>query len=160
MTKVYSIDSVTDKLNYHRQQNKKIVFTSGCFDILHRGHIVYLDFCKQQGDIVIVALNSDSSVKAYKGSDRPINNQQDRAVVLASLQSVDYIVIFNEPNPAEILRKTKPDIYIKGMDWKSKKIIEKEIVRSYGGKVMYAPLVEGKSSTNVVEKIKSLNEKP
>jgi D-beta-D-heptose 7-phosphate kinase/D-beta-D-heptose 1-phosphate adenosyltransferase len=156
MGKVRTIESLLPELNWHRSQNRKVVFTNGCFDVLHRGHIEYLKFCKKQGDIVVVGLNSDNSVRIIKGEGRPINNQYDRAEVLASLEFVDYIVIFDEPDPLELIKKVKPNILIKGKDWEKKGAVGSEFVTSYGGKVLFAPLVEGQSSTKTIEKIKSL----
>jgi len=154
--KVCTIDSLIKKLAEHRKQNAVIVFTNGCFDVVHRGHIEFLRFCKLQGDIVIVGLNSDSSVKAIKGADRPINNQYDRAAVLAALETVDYITVFDEPDPLNLIKKVKPDILVKGQDWAQKGIVGREVVESYSGKVVLAPLIEGKSSSATIEKIKSL----
>jgi len=154
--KVRSIDSLVTELTWHRRQKESIVFTNGCFDVVHRGHIEFLKFCKSQGDIVIVGLNSDSSVKAIKGPHRPINNQYDRAAVLAALETVDYITVFDEPDPLNLIKKVKPDTLVKGQDWAQKNVIGREFVESYGGKVVLAPLVEGKSSSATIEKIKSL----
>jgi len=157
--KVRSIDSLVDELTWHRRQKETIVFTNGCFDVVHRGHIEFLKFCKSQGDIVVMGLNSDSSVKAIKGSDRPINNQYDRAVVLAALETVDYITVFDEPDPLNLIKKVKPDILVKGQDWAEKGVIGQEFIESYGGKVVLAPLVEGKSSSATIKKMKSLEGK-
>jgi D-beta-D-heptose 7-phosphate kinase/D-beta-D-heptose 1-phosphate adenosyltransferase len=155
-SKIKSIDQLISQLNWHRSHNHKIVFTNGCFDVLHRGHIEFLGFCKSQGDIVVLALNSDESVKIIKGADRPINNQLDRAAVLSALESVDYIVIFDEPDPLGTIKRVKPDVLVKGQDWADKGVIGREFVESIGGKVVLAPLVEGKSSTSTIEKMKSL----
>ena len=154
--KVQPVDSLIEELTWHRSQKETTVFTNGCFDVVHRGHIEYLKFCKLQGDIVVVGLNSDSSVRSIKGPERPINNQYDRAAVLAALESVDYVVIFDEPTPINLIKKVKPDILVKGEDWAEKGIVGHEFVESYGGKVLLAPLVEGMSSTATIEKIKSL----
>lgn len=157
--KVRTIDSLSDELNWHRSQNETIVFTNGCFDVLHIGHIEYLKFCKAHGDVVVVGLNSDKSVKMIKGQGRPINNQYDRAAVLAALQTVDYIIIFDEADPLNLIKQIRPDILIKGKDWEQKGIVGAEFVKLYGGKVLLAPLVEGKSTTVTIEKMKSLSEK-
>ncbi len=154
--KVRSIDSLAEEFNYHRRQKAVIVFTNGCFDVVHRGHIEFLKFCKSQGDIVVVGLNSDRSVGTIKGSGRPINNQYDRAAVLAAMETVDYITVFDEPEPLNLIKKVKPDVLVKGEDWEHKGVVGREFVESYGGKVVLAPLVEGKSSTTIIEKIKSL----
>jgi len=157
--KVLSINTLIDELDRQRRQKKTIVFTNGCFDVLHRGHIEYLDFCRQQGDIVVVGMNSDNSVKIIKGAERPINNQDDRAVVLTALEMVDYICIFEEPDPLNLIKKVKPDVLVKGEDWAEKGVVGREFVESHGGKVVLARLVEGHSSTSTIEKMKSLNAK-
>jgi D-beta-D-heptose 7-phosphate kinase/D-beta-D-heptose 1-phosphate adenosyltransferase len=157
--KLRTIDSLVDELNWHRRQNATIVFTNGCFDVVHRGHVEFLKFCKSQGDIVVVGLNSDSSVKVIKGPDRPINNQYDRAAVLAALETVDYVILFDESDPLSLIKRVKPDILVKGQDWAQKGVVGRDFVESYGGRVVLAPLVEGKSSTATIEKIKSLERK-
>lgn len=157
--KILDLESLVKELGYHRQQGKKIVFTNGCFDVIHRGHIEYLRFCKNQGDILVVGLNSDSSVKRVKGPERPVNNQHDRAAVLAAMEFVDYIAYFDEPDPLNIIKQVSPDILVKGKDWEHKGVVGREFVESKGGKVVLADLVEGKSSTNIIEKIKKLWEK-
>ncbi len=154
--KVRSLKSLVPELELYRRQNKTIVFTNGCFDVLHRGHVEYLEFCKRHGDVVVVGLNSDSSVKIIKGPDRPINNQDDRAAVLAALEAVDYVAIFEEPDPLNIVMAVKPDILVKGEDWAKKGVIGREFVEARGGRVILAPLVAGKSTTETLEKIESL----
>ncbi len=156
--KVRSIDALVTELDWHRRQNDRIVFTNGCFDVVHRGHIELLKFCRSQGDIVVVGLNSDSSVKTVKGPERPINNQLDRAAVLAAMETVDYITIFNEPAPLALIKKAKPDVLVKGQDWADKGVVGADFVESLGGKVVLAPIVKGKSSTRIIEKAKSLAE--
>lgn len=158
--KVRTIELLTDELSWHRRRGEKVVFTNGCFDVIHTGHIEFLKFCKSQGDIVVVGLNSDSSVKAIKGSERPINNQNDRITVLAALEMVDYIIIFEEPDPLNLIKKIKPDILVKGRDWEQKGVIGREFVESYGGKVVLAPIIEGKSSSATINKMKPLQTKP
>ena len=157
--KVLTTDSLLTELNWHRAQRETIVFTNGCFDVVHIGHIEFLKFCRSQGSIVVVGLNSDSSVKTIKGPDRPINNQYDRAAVLAAMETVDYITIFDEPDPLELIKKIRPDVLVKGRDWAEKGVVGREFVESYGAKVALAPLVEGKSSTSVIHKIKELGKK-
>ncbi len=154
--KIRPIESLVEELTWHRRQKETIVFTNGCFDVMHRGHIEFLKFCKSHGDIVVVGLNSDNSVKTIKGPDRPINNQYDRAAVLAALETVDYITVFDETDPLDLIKKVKPDVLVKGQDWAQKGIIGREFVESYNGKVVLAPLVEGKSSTDTIAKIRSL----
>jgi len=158
-SKARSIDSLVQELDRHRKQKKTVVFTNGCFDVLHSGHIELLKFCKSQGDILVVGLNSDRSVKVIKGPDRPINNQDDRAAVLAALEMVDYITFFDEPDPLNLIKKVKPDVLVKGQDWTEKGVVGREFVESYGGKVVLSPLVEGKSSTATIEKMKALERK-
>ncbi|HOK65672.1 MAG TPA: D-glycero-beta-D-manno-heptose 1-phosphate adenylyltransferase [Anaerohalosphaeraceae bacterium] len=143
------------ELQLRRRQKETIVFTNGCFDVLHRGHIEYLNFCRQQGDVVVVGLNSDASVRALKGPDRPINNQHDRAAVLAALESVDYVVFFDDLDPLRLIQQIRPDVLVKGADWAQKGVVGREFVESYGGVVKLAPLVEGKSSTNIIQQIRS-----
>ncbi|MHC4293398.1 MAG: D-glycero-beta-D-manno-heptose 1-phosphate adenylyltransferase [Planctomycetota bacterium] len=154
--KIRPVESLINELNWHRKQVEKIVFTNGCFDVVHRGHIEFLNFCKQQGDVLVVGLNSDSSVKTIKGPERPINNQHDRASVLAAMESVDYITVFEESEPLSLIQSVKPDILVKGQDWQEKGVVGREFVESYGGKVVLAPLVEGKSSTSIIENLKKL----
>ena len=141
------------KIEHHRSKGRKIIFTNGCFDILHRGHVDYLQFCKYQGGIVVVGLNSDSSVRAIKGPDRPVVSELDRAAVLAALASVNYVAIFEEQTPIEIIRQVRPDILVKGADWENKIVAGKDFVESYGGKVMFAPLVEGYSSSTIFDRL-------
>ena len=155
--KILSADELISHLEYHRQQKETLVFTNGCFDVLHRGHIEYLKFCKQQGDIVVVGLNSDSSVRQLKGPDRPINNQHDRCAVLAALESVDYICVFDEPDPLRLIEQVCPDVLVKGADWADKGVVGRQFVEARGGRVELAPLVDGKSSTDTIEKMKNLN---
>ena len=152
-------DSLGRAVRSLQADGKSVVFTNGCFDVLHIGHIDFLKFCKEQGDIVVLGLNSDTSVRQIKGPKRPINNQHDRASVLAALETVDYIVIFDEPDPLKMIELVKPDILVKGADWEKKGVIGREFVESCGGKVVLAPLVDGKSSTDTIEKIQSLNDK-
>jgi len=157
--KVRSIDLLLDELTRHRRGKKTIVFTNGCFDVIHRGHIEFLEFCKSQGDILVLGLNSDISVKIIKGPERPIYNEHDRSVVLAALEMVDYITFFDEPDPLNLIKKVKPDVLVKGEDWAEKGVVGREFVESCGGRVVLAPLVEGKSSTATIEKMRALEAK-
>jgi len=160
-TKLRSLEALLEELHWRRSRGQTIVFTNGCFDVIHRGHIEYLRFCKAQGDVVVVGLNSDSSVRALKGPQRPINGQHDRAAVLAGLETVDFVTIFEEPSVLNLVEKVKPDILIKGADWGGKEcVVGHDFVESYGGKVMLAPLVQGKSSTATIEKIKAMQADP
>ena len=136
-----------------KKQNKKIVTTNGVFDILHIGHIRYLKEAKKLGDILIVAINSDNSVKKIKDPKRPLNNENDRAEALASLECVDYVAIFNENDPTKILEKIKPNVHAKGGDYKIEQIIEKETVEKNNGKIVLIPKVKGYSTTDLIKKI-------
>ena len=136
--------------------DRKIVFTNGCFDLIHRGHIEYLNNAKKLGDILIIGLNSDESVRRLKGIDRPLNYQQDRAVVLDNLKSVDYVCIFDEDTPYELIKIIQPDILVKGGDWAVQDIIGSDIVLALGRKVKSLKFVEGKSTTDIIEKIRNL----
>lgn len=133
---------------------RNLVFTNGCFDILHKGHVSCLSRAKDLGEILIVGLNSDDSVKKLKGDNRPVNTWHDRAFVLAGLESVDYIVFFNESTPMETLELLKPDIHAKGGDYKPEDMPEKKIIDSYGGRIEILSFVEGHSTTNIIEKQK------
>ena len=136
-----------------KNQGRKIVFTNGCFDLLHVGHVRYLQKAKKLGDVLIVGLNTDHSVKLIKGKNRPIISQKERAEVLASLGCVDYVVLFNEPDPLKIIKAIQPDILVKGADWDKNQIVGREIVEKAGGKVVRISLVPGASSTKIIEKI-------
>lgn len=136
-----------------KKAGKRIVFTNGCFDIIHVGHVRYLKEARHLGDVLIVGLNSDASVRKIKGSNRPIVPQGERAEVLSSLRDVDYVVVFNEPDPYHTIAAVKPDILVKGGDWHIENIIGRDIVESYGGKVCTIPFIEGASSTNIIESI-------
>jgi D-beta-D-heptose 7-phosphate kinase/D-beta-D-heptose 1-phosphate adenosyltransferase len=154
--KILPVDFLLHEIERHRRNKKTIVFTNGCFDVLHRGHLEYLRFCRRHGDVVILGLNSDKSVRMIKGPGRPINNQEDRAALLAAMEMVDYVTLFDEPSVLNLVKKVRPDVLIKGEDWAIKGVVGREFVESYGGKVVLAPLVENKSSSATLEKIKSL----
>ncbi len=133
---------------------RKLVFTNGCFDILHRGHVTYLAFARAQGDALCVGLNSDASVRRYKGPTRPINPEQDRACVLASLEAVDLVVIFDEDEPKELIARILPHVLVKGRDW-AHCVSGREVVEAHGGHVVLADLVEGRSTTGTIERIRA-----
>ena len=145
-------NSIRTKL---KNDGLKLVFTNGCFDILHKGHIYYLNEAKKLGDFLIVGLNSDSSVKIIKGKNRPINNENDRAYMLDNLKPVDAVIIFNEETPINLVSMIKPDYLVKGGDWKVENIVGSELVRSYGGKVISIKYMENYSTTALLEEIKS-----
>ena len=142
-------------INDLKNQGKIIVTTNGCFDILHVGHVRYLKKAKSFGDILVVALNSDSSTKALKGSGRPINTQDDRAEILASLECVDIVVIFDEISPEKLLVEIAPDIHTKGADYTIDTLPEAKAIMNAGGKIEFIDFVEGKSTTNIISKINS-----
>lgn len=136
-----------------KSNGKRLISTSGCFDILHAGHVEYLEEAKQKGDYLIVMLNTDASVRRLKGETRPIVSEKDRAIVLAALETVDYVCLFDETTPCQLIEEIQPDVVIKGGDYKGQYIPEMDIVAVYGGKVDYVVLVEGHSTTNIVKKI-------
>jgi len=138
-----------------KKEGKRIVFTNGCFDLIHVGHTRYLEDAKKLGDILIVAVNSDQSVRAIKGNKRPIITEEERAEVLSALQCVDFVVIFDEPDPLNIISLLKPDILVKGGDWGKDAIIGREVVESIGGKVVRIPEIKGASSSSIIDKIVS-----
>ena len=136
-----------------KKQGKKIVFTNGCFDIIHFAHVHYLEQAKKKGDVLIVGLNSDSSIKGIKGSTRPIISENDRAGIIAALESVDFVTIFNESTPFDLIKKLKPDMLIKGSDWKTDQIVGADILKKYGGKVQRAKFLNGYSTSKIIKKI-------
>ena len=146
-------DHFKDLISRLKSEGKRIVFTNGVFDIIHRGHIFYLLEAKSYGDVLIVGLNSDSSVKIIKGLDRPINKEADRAFVLANLKPVDYVVIFNENTPYDLISIVIPDVLVKGGDWKTEEIVGSDLVNKNGGKVISLRYIENYSTTNIVRKI-------
>lgn len=135
-----------------RAEGKTLVFTNGTFDILHAGHVTYLEFARSQGDALCVGLNSDASVRRYKGELRPINPQRDRARVLAALQCVDYVVIFGEDEPKRLIGELVPDVLVKGADW-AHYVSGREIVEQAGGRVVLARMLKGRSTSNVIKRI-------
>jgi len=134
------------------RKKKRIVFTNGCFDILHRGHIYYLSKARELGDVLIIGLNTDASVAQLKGQGRPVNGQQARAEVLGALAFVDYIILFGEDTPLELIRKLKPDVLVKGGDYEPEEIVGYDEVTSLGGKVVTIPILEGYSTTGILGK--------
>jgi D-beta-D-heptose 7-phosphate kinase/D-beta-D-heptose 1-phosphate adenosyltransferase len=158
-SKVISLKKIVKIRKELKKEGKKVVFTNGCFDILHKGHVHLLKRAKKLGDILIVGLNSDSSVKRIKGEKRPIFSVRDRAFVLSSIDVVDYIVIFNEDTPLKVIKAIEPDVLVKGADWDKKSIVGREIVESLGGKVVRIPVLKGFSTTSVIEKLLRLSSK-
>lgn len=151
-------DKIGEVIACQKGYGKKVVFTNGCFDILHVGHLRYLEEAKMFGDILVIGVNSDASVKRLKGDKRPIVPEDERAEMLLGLKCVDYVVIFEEDTPVELLGDIKPDIHVKGGDYTKDRLPEAEIVEKNGGKVEIVSLIKGKSTTNIVKKIKETEE--
>lgn len=151
--KIVSADEFLSIRESLKKEGKKLVFTNGCFDILHKGHVDYLNKARALGDAMIIAINTDQSVKRIKGEKRPINSEEDRAYLLANLRCVDYVTFFGEDTPKEIISKIIPDYLVKGADWDVSKVVGKDIVESHGGKVLTVELTPGKSTTGVIEKV-------
>lgn len=143
------------RVKYSRK-NQKVVFTNGTFDILHRGHVSYLEKARAVGDVLVVGVNSDASVRAYKGPGRPVNAEMDRLLVLAALECVDHVVLFSESTPINLIRALRPDVLAKGADWKLKDIIGAPEVLGWGGKVKRIAFVSGRSSTRVIHRLAEL----
>lgn len=152
--KVRSLRRLLGDLDLQRRNGRKIVFTNGTFDLLHHGHVQYLEFSRSQGDVLVVGLNSDASVRRLKGEGRPLVPQGQRARVLAGLLAVDYVVIFDEDTPAEIIRQVRPDVLVKGEDWRDKGVVGADFVESTGGKVVLAPVVGEASTSNIIRDIR------
>ncbi len=153
MGRIVTQEEIIKIVREGQEEGKTFVATNGCFDILHVGHVRYLEKTKSLADFSIVMLNSDKSVKLIKGDSRPINNQDDRAEILTALKCVDYVVLFEERSPASLLEKIKPDIYTKGADYTLETLPEREIVEKNGIKVEFIDFVQGKSTTNIINKI-------
>ena len=151
--KTVNLNELIDVRERAKKEGKKVVFTNGCFDILHRGHIDYLEKAKKLGDILIVGLNSDNSVTKIKGKNRPIVPEDDRASVLSALSCVDYVCIFDQEIPEELIRKLTPNVLVKGGDWEKENIVGRDIVEESGGQVVTIPEVEGKSTQNIIRTI-------
>ncbi|MBF0330617.1 MAG: D-glycero-beta-D-manno-heptose 1-phosphate adenylyltransferase [Candidatus Omnitrophica bacterium] len=152
--KVVKLPSLKKKLALLRRQGRVIAFTNGCFDILHYGHVSYLEAAKRKDRILIIGMNSDASVQGIKGPSRPIVPQDQRAAVLAGLACVDFVILFDEPTPYELIKSIQPDILIKGADWKGKEVAGSDVVKANGGRVEFIRYVERLSTTNIVEKIR------
>lgn len=153
MNNFMTVDELVSIREEFKKQNKKVVFTNGCFDILHAGHVDYITKAKSFGDILIVALNSDSSVTKIKGKNRPIVPLQERAFIISNLKAVDYVISFEEETPLETIKKIIPDILVKGADWKIENIVGKDIVEAAGGKVETIEFVNFQSTTNIIKTI-------
>ncbi len=154
--KIFSPEKLKSMLAVWRFQDKRIVFTNGCFDILHLGHIDYLSKAANLGDVLIVGLNTDASVHRLKGSGRPVNEQQARAILLASLQFVDAVALFDEDSPYTLISNIQPDVLVKGKDYKPEDVVGYDIVKAKGGMVQTIDLVSGYSTTSIIDKLKNL----
>lgn len=159
-TKIKVLDELEEILNRHRESKERIVFTNGCFDILHIGHIEYLKFSRQQGDLLIIGLNTDRSVREQKGEQRPFVSEDERARLISALEDVSYVILFDELTPDKLIKRLKPDVLVKGEDWKEKGVVGREFVESYGGKVILAPFVKDSSTTDIVTRIIERNSNP
>jgi D-beta-D-heptose 7-phosphate kinase/D-beta-D-heptose 1-phosphate adenosyltransferase len=153
MTKLAELTSLVEERERLRRNARRVVFTNGCFDLIHPGHVAYLDQARALGDALIVGLNSDRSVRAIKGEGRPILSQLERAQVLSGLQAVDYVIFFDEEDPAKLISALKPDVLVKGGDWPLEQIVGREEVESYGGRVASLPYVEGASTSEIIDRI-------
>jgi D-beta-D-heptose 7-phosphate kinase/D-beta-D-heptose 1-phosphate adenosyltransferase len=158
--KLVELEDLVDKVQNLKKAGKTIVFTNGCFDLLHVGHVRYLAAAKAEGDILVVGVNSDHSVRLIKGSLRPVVPEGERSEVLASLECVDYVTIFDDPDPLAVIKSLRPDVLVKGADWPEDGIVGKEVVEENGGRVVRVPLAEGASSTSIIERIFANYEKP
>ncbi len=155
MGKIVSQDELVQIAAREKSAGRRLVFTNGCFDLLHPGHVRCLADARRLGDLLIVAVNSDQSVRGNKGTDRPLVPQQDRAEVLAALASVDYVTIFDEPTPRDLIARVLPNILVKGADWALDQVAGREEVEAAGGQVVSIPLAQGYSTTRLVEKIRN-----
>ena len=151
--KIINREALKEKVQALKRAGKSIVFTNGCFDFLHVGHVRYLKAAKAQGDVLVVGLNSDGSVRKIKGPRRPVVPEDERAEILASLACVDFVTLFDEPDPAMLIRLLMPDVLVKGADWATEAIVGRDIVESAGGRVIRIPLTEGVSTSGMIEKI-------
>ena len=153
MSKITPRNELKATVDRLKREGKKVVFTNGCFDILHAGHTRYLREARKLGDALILALNSDSSVRSIKGPMRPIVPESERAEVVGALDSVDYVTVFDELTPLELIEFLRPDVIVKGGDWSEKDIVGAETVRKWGGRVAIMPEIEGASTTNIIDKV-------
>ena len=153
MGQVLSLAAMARRPRTLKRSDKKVVFTNGTFDILHRGHVSYLQAARNLGDVLVVGLNTDDSIRRIKGPKRPINANRDRADVLAALQCVDYVVFFGDDTPARLIGKLLPDVLVKGADWKKGQIVGGDVVEAHGGKVRRIRLTPGRSTTNVIQRV-------
>lgn len=154
-SKIIDAKDIESYLTYWKLKNQKIVFTNGCFDIIHRGHVEYLAQAANYGNVLVIGLNTDDSVKRLKGDARPVQDEIARATILASLQFVSAVILFNEDTPYELIKKVKPDVLIKGSDYNIEDIVGYDVVKANGGKVVTIDFIDGYSTTSIIEKLKS-----
>jgi D-beta-D-heptose 7-phosphate kinase/D-beta-D-heptose 1-phosphate adenosyltransferase len=148
------------ELEHHRAAGKRIVFTNGCFDLIHLGHVKYFQFAKRQGDVLVVGVNTDAGIRRLKGPRRPIIHEDDRVHVLEELESIDYLVRFEEDTPLELIRRILPDVLVKGADYAKEQVVGWEIVESHGGRVALAPLIDGRSTSALIQRILDAHSEP
>ena len=160
LKKIMNLPDAIATMDRLKADGKKVVFTNGCFDILHRGHVRYLYQARELGDFLIVALNSDRSVRAIKGNQRPVIPQDERAELLAALGSVDAVVIFDEDTPDKIIKLLLPDVLVKGGDWQEEDIVGADVVKGAGGKVRRIPFIQGLSTSGIIRKIEGCGDQP
>jgi D-beta-D-heptose 7-phosphate kinase/D-beta-D-heptose 1-phosphate adenosyltransferase len=153
--KVVSLEAAAQELDYRRRLGQRVVFTNGCFDVLHAGHVQYLQEARAQGDVLIVGLNSDASVRVLKGKSRPLQQLSDRALILSSLQAVDFVTVFDESTPMHLIEAIRPDVLVKGADYSKEAVVGAKFVESYGGRVHLAMLHHGHSTTNLIDKMRA-----
>lgn len=156
MTKILDFPELLSRREALRREGRTVVFTNGCFDLLHPGHVRYLTQARSLGDVLVVALNSDRSVRALKGVGRPILSERERAEVIAALHAVDFVTIFDDRTPRELIAKLLPDVLVKGGDWPLDEIVGRVEVEGAGGKVLSLPYIEGSSTTDIINRIKDL----
>lgn len=150
---ILPLDEAQKKVARAQQLGKTVVFTNGCFDILHAGHVQYLEKARALGDMLVVAINSDASVRRLKGEKRPINSEQDRAYILSRLKPVDAVVLFDDDTPLRVIETLLPDVLVKGNDWAVENIVGKDVVEAAGGEVRTIAFLDGRSTTGTIEKI-------
>ena len=159
LNKLVSWDEAEATRRVFAEAEEEVVFTNGCFDLLHSGHVTYLQRARDLGDVLIVGLNSDDSITRLKGDERPILQLPDRVCILAALEAVDYICVFEEDTPTSLIERLRPDILVKGGDYKEEDIVGRKVVEAYGGRVATVPYVEGQSTTRIIQRLASGNDK-
>jgi D-beta-D-heptose 7-phosphate kinase/D-beta-D-heptose 1-phosphate adenosyltransferase len=153
VAKVKDLDVLVSLVNREKEKGQRVVFTNGCFDLLHAGHVKYLQKARSFGDLLILGLNSDISVRRLKGANRPLIDEEERAHLLAALDCIDYVVLFDEDTPLRLIEALRPDVLVKGGDYTREGVVGHDVVESYGGRVELVEFVDGKSTTGIIEKI-------